>query len=146
MKSPKLWIGLLVVFLAGLLSGVIISGLVLRHKVRGIIDGGPLVVREMLLQRLSSELKLNAEQLEQIAPIINQAHEELLKLRLRNQPEIGVIVNEALGSMLVILTPEQAQHLEEMHARFKERWEIPSLAGPTAEPEPRGPLPSPLRH
>ena len=75
MNKSKIWIGLLVLFLSGVLIGSVGTRIYIRHKISGIFAGERPVIRDLFFRRLTRQLDLTAEQKEEIEQIADRAAE-----------------------------------------------------------------------
>jgi hypothetical protein len=124
MKKPKLFFGLAVIFLSGVVIGVAGTGLYVKHKIRSVIDGGPRAARELVLERLDHVLDLDDEQRPEIDKIVRGAQHEIRQLRLRDQPEIDQIFADSVRKMKTKLSPQQQEELQQRYEKLLDRWRI----------------------
>jgi hypothetical protein len=122
MSRAKLWVGLIVLFGAGLLSGI--AGTYFYHAYerehRG--ERGPAAQHELIMKRLTHELALTAEQRADIEPIVTRAHVAILELRFAHQAEIEDILTRGMADLKAKLSSEQQTRLDGMYARLQQRW------------------------
>lgn len=123
MSRIKLWTGLVVLFAAGALTGVV--GTCLYHDAERSHRGerGPGVQHERIMKRLTRELSLTPAQQAAVDPVVSRTHAEILELRLAHQPEIDAILTKAMADLKVTLSPEQQAQLDGMYARLQQRWQ-----------------------
>ncbi len=76
-----------------------------------------------ILERMSEELELTAEQKAELEPIIQRSEEELQMLRRGQLQEVSKIMDRVHGEVAAVLTPDQRTKLEEMRERFRQRAE-----------------------
>jgi len=123
MSRVKLWAGLIVLFSAGTLTGIV--GTCLYHNYerghRG--DRGPDVQHERIMKRLTHELSLTAAQRADIEPLVSRAHVEMLQLRFAHQAEVEDILTRGITEIKDKLSPEQQARLDRMYARLQQRWQ-----------------------
>ena len=123
MSRVKLWAGLIVLFSAGTLTGIV--GTCLYHSFeRGHRGGrGPDVQHERIMKRLTHELSLTAAQRADIEPLVSRAHVEMLQLRFAHQAEVEDILTRGITEIKDKLSPEQQARLDRMYARLQQRWQ-----------------------
>lgn len=119
MKFTKAHLGVVFVFIAGIALGSVGS-----NFCRGLIFGaskGPAPTKELLLERMNSELDLSDEQLEKLKPIVFDLHEKFSALRQESNPKIREIVSQAVEKIRPYLDDSQKAQLNEMSERFLKR-------------------------
>ena len=80
--------------------------------------GGP-----RMIDRLSADLALSAEQKEKIVPIVERAETETRRLRRESVQSFRAVIDRMNAEISPELTPEQRVKLEELRKRFRERIE-----------------------
>lgn len=122
MSRGKVTAGLVVLFVAGLLSGI--AGTWFYHKYerehRG--EPGPTAQHERIMNRLAHELVLTDEQRADIEPIVTHTHLAILELRFAHQTEVEAILTKGMADLKAKLTREQQARLDQMYARVQQRW------------------------
>lgn len=123
MSRVKLWAGLVVLFGAGMLTGVV--GTCLYHERERAHGGerGPAAQHERIMKRLTQELSLSATQQAEIEPIVTRAHVSILELRFAHQPEIEQILARGIAELKEKLSAEQQPALDRMYAQLQQRWQ-----------------------
>ncbi|MBF0317064.1 MAG: hypothetical protein HQL04_02735 [Nitrospirae bacterium] len=124
MKRWQLTAAFVVVFISGVLTGSVFTGLYVKHSMIKVIHGGPPAVKQVIVKRLDEKLNLTPQQRVEIERIIGQTQAEILKLRQKNQPEIERIIESGMVNMKTTLTPEQQKTLEDMYKNVKNKWHI----------------------
>jgi len=122
MKKCMAWLGVLVIFLSGMVIGGVGTGLVIRHRVVEIFEGGPMAVRKIMLKRMARELKLTAQQRPHVEEIVAETHDELIALRERSQPEMEHIIDRGVERLKEILDAEQTLKLEAWYRKGRRPW------------------------
>lgn len=124
MTPGKLWGGLIVLFLAGTLTGI--GGTILYHQYVQEDQGerGPAARQERVMKRLTQELSLTPDQQAGIRPIVNRAHVEILQLRFQHQPEVEQIFAQGLVDIKATLSTDQQVKLDELYAQLQRRWQV----------------------
>jgi hypothetical protein len=123
MSRVKLWAGLIVLFSAGALTGIV--GTCLYHDYerghRG--DRGPAAQQERIMKRLTHELSLTAAQQADIEPLVSRVHVAMLQLRFAHQAEVEDILTRGIAEVKEKLSAEQQARLDRMYARLQQRWQ-----------------------
>jgi hypothetical protein len=137
MTQGKLWGGLLVLFLAGVLTGIVGTILYQHYEQEQRWQRGPAGRQERLMKRLTEELSLTQAQSEAIKPIVGRAHVQILELRAKHQPEVDRIVADGIAELKTKLSAEQGAKLEMLYAKLKQRWQMSRDYLKTAGEHPR---------
>lgn len=124
MKKWKLWSGLVLVFLSGLIIGSVSAGLYIKQRIEGVIQGGPQAVKKVVVKKLTAELKLTKDQQAEIEKIVAETQSRLLKLRLQNQPEIEEIFETGMALMKTKLSPDQQGKIDMLYGQTRKTWRI----------------------
>lgn len=122
MTQRKLWIGLVVLFLAGIVTGAAGTTLYWQYEHDRRSEQGPADKQDRLMKKLVHELSLDRGQQAAMRPIIERAHKELLRLRFQHQPEVERILTGAMVDMKASLSPDQQRKLNDLYARLQSRW------------------------
>jgi len=139
MSKWKIWVGLLVLFLSGVLIGSVGTRMYVRHKISGMFAKERPVIRDLFFRRLTRELDLSKEQRQEIEKIASRAAEEFHALRGQHRGEAEAILDQAVSEMRKYLSPEQQEQLERIRKRMK-TWRKRRRHGP---PPPDHPPPPP---
>jgi hypothetical protein len=134
MKSWKTWSGLTVIFLSGILIGVVGSGLYFNYTMKSFRGHGPAGIKRLVMKKLSRELDLSRDQQASIREIVGRTVDDLDKLRRKHRPEIEAVVSQGVASIKPYLNPDQQRKLDEMYERFKKRGGPPPPGPPPPEP------------
>jgi hypothetical protein len=124
MTQGKLWGGLLVLFLAGVLTGVVGTILYQHYEQKQRWERGPAGRQDRLMKRLAEELALTQAQSQAIEPIVSRAHIQILELRAKHQPELDRIVDQGVNEVKTKLSAEQGAKLDTLYAKLKQRWQV----------------------
>lgn len=119
----KLWGGLIVLFCAGALSGVVADSVFLHAEPAPRDDHGPAARHERVMKRLTQGLSLTEQQQAEIDPIVARAHVALLKLRFAHQSEVEQILTRGMAELKGKLSPEQQAELDRMYKGLERRWQ-----------------------
>lgn len=123
MTRGTLWVGLIVLFSAGVLSGVAGSWFYHSYEREHRGERGPAAQHERLMGRLTHELSLTAAQQTDIEPIVMRAHVAILELRFTHQAEVEDILAQGIAELKGKLSSEQQTRLDGMYSRLQQRWQ-----------------------
>jgi len=123
MSRSKLWAGLIVLFGAGVLTGILGARLYIDAERMPRGDRGPAARHERIMKRLTQELSLTAQQQTEIDPIVTWAHVAILELRFSHQPEIEDILAKGMTDIKAKLSSAQQAELDRMYAELQQRWQ-----------------------
>jgi hypothetical protein len=127
MHRWKIWLGLVVIFISGVLIGAIGDRFYVKSKIARIMKGDPAYVAQLILQELGGDLKLTKEEHEKVAPICQAAARDLLTIRREQRDQVDKVLERAVCDNKKQLCLDKQQQLEEHWEKFKS-WRA-SLAG-----------------
>jgi hypothetical protein len=132
LKPVKKWsliLGLLVLFLSGVLVGALGTAVYHRQTAGYVLGEGQPGVRKMVMRKLVRDLDLTETQRVQIEAIVTEVQAELGKFRSQHRPEIEAIINRGLVQMRPLLSAAQQEQLDTLSQRLKEHWNSPRGPG-----------------
>lgn len=121
MKKWKIWLGILVIFFAGICIGVVSAKYFVRHRVIAMLNEGPPAIHRLISKRLGRQLDLNHEQQVLIDQKITAIQQRILVLRSRYQPEAAAIIKEGIVEMRKDLSPAQQEKLDQIYQEMHQR-------------------------
>jgi hypothetical protein len=124
MSRLKLWAGLIVLFGAGVLTGVVGTCLYVDSEQMHRGDRSPAAQHERIMKRLTQELSLTAQQQTEIDPIVTRAHVAILELRFSHQTEIEQILVRGMAELKEKLSSAQQSELDRMYTKLQQRWQV----------------------
>jgi hypothetical protein len=124
MSRRTLWSGLIVLFLAGALTGAVGTSLYYQYEDERRWDKGPAGRQERIMKRLTQELSLAPSQQSEIESIVKRAHLEMLRVRVQHQPDIDRILGLGMDELKAKLSQEQQAQLDRLHAQLQRRWAL----------------------
>ena len=116
MKTFKLLLLVGLVFLAGVVAGVVGTRIAIRHWVRSAIHR-PQMVQMFIERRLTWQLRLGASQQAQVHQILADARGQLKELRRDYRPQVIGIASNADAKISALLTPAQQKRFEKVKQR-----------------------------
>jgi hypothetical protein len=130
MKKWRLIIGVVVVFILGVLAGAIGTQLYQRQWSERFWKD-PAERRALFLRKLTRELRLTEEQQKQFKVIIGEVDNKLEALHAERRAQVKKVFDEGFSQMKEKLNPDQQKKLEELRAkrepRLKDRKRKPHL-------------------
>lgn len=123
MSRFKLWAGLIILFGAGALTGIVATSLYCDFDRSHRGERGPAAQHERIMKRLTQELSLTARQQADIEPVVTRAHLAILELRFSHQAEVEQILAGGMGELKGQLSAEQQSELDRMYQRLQQRWQ-----------------------
>ena len=128
MKNTRAIWGVVLVFVLGVLCGVLTTHLYNNYRLESIISGRAQTREELIIKRLKRKLDLDEQQERQIRTIVHETHGEIRVLRNRFRPQTEAIIENSQAKISMILTPEQRKKYEQMIAEHKERIKKKTIA------------------
>lgn len=119
MKNWKAIVGVLLVFALGTICGGAITHML--HRARTEAFGGGQTREEFLVKRLTNQLDLDSQQLEQIRPIIHETHAGIRRIRQQSRPQVEGLLEESQRKISAILRQEQREKFTKIIAERKAR-------------------------
>ena len=121
MKSFKPALLLLLVFLAGIVVGVIGTRAVVRQVIRSVV-ANPNLFWTRIERTLTADLKLNAEQRARVHQILAETHDRVKTLRNEYQPRLLPVIEQARSDINAALTSEQRAKFDKMLKEKERLW------------------------
>ncbi|HZH49237.1 MAG TPA: hypothetical protein VFD86_05670 [Nitrospira sp.] len=124
MSRLRLWVGLIVLFGAGALTGIVATCLFMDFERTHRGERGPAAQHERIMKRLTHELSLTPQQQTDIEPIVSRAHVAILELRFAHQAEIEQILAKGMAELKEKLSSAQQPELDRMYRGLQQRWQV----------------------
>ncbi len=118
----KLILGLLLVFVLGILAGSVGTEFYLKHRLAPLIKE-PRARKTFIMKKLSTELNLTLDQKTKIEPIVEQMIEKRREYYLKNRPEIKTIMDQGFAQIREELNEDQQKKLDGLREKFHRRRE-----------------------
>ncbi len=120
MKNWKAIVGVIAVFVLGGLAGSITTIGVVRHR---LVHGhGGQMLADLIVRRLSWELRLDRAQRAQLRDIVAEGQQEMKVVRKQIQPQVDDILTHSEAKVRVLLRPDQQENFDKLIAERKARW------------------------
>jgi hypothetical protein len=123
MKGWKAVAGVALVFLLGVAAGGVGMYRYHRKTFDRFARGGPEMVSEFFIRKLSRELSLDASQKERIEAIVRRTAGEAREVRQQFHPKIEEILEKGRREVRAELRPEQQRRFDEIMAERRHRME-----------------------
>ena len=120
MSKTKAIIGVCLVFILGVITGVAMTARFVQKQVHRLVEGGPEELNAVIIRRLDHELQLDGEQRRQLQEIVENASTEIRDARKEIQPKLAAIRADAVAKARAILRPDQQPKFDAMVERLRE--------------------------
>ncbi|MGD9124283.1 MAG: hypothetical protein PVG60_04275 [Desulfarculaceae bacterium] len=147
MSKAKMWIGVIAVFVVGMVIGAFVGSLLERQLFISKFEHfrrerrGPIV--ESMLEKLSRRLDLTPEQSRKIKPVLEKGFRQMMEIHREVSPRFEKVFKENHLEIKKHLTKEQQKKLEEFFNRRPFKGGPPFLMPPPPGPPGPGPGPGP---
>jgi Spy/CpxP family protein refolding chaperone len=115
----RIAVGLLLVFLAGVATGVFAGAWHARDAFAG--RHGPRM-GDRMRERLVRELELTPEQVRQMSPILDDTARRLQEIRRESGGRVNEVLTQSHQQLGAYLTPDQKDRWEDMQRRHRRFW------------------------
>jgi hypothetical protein len=112
MVKVKLWLGVFLVFILGILAGFLGSSIVVKHRLKKFVKEGPPPL--FFLKSLPAELDLDPTRQMEIEKILDQSRQELEALREKHFPQLKAIFDSSIKKIKAKLSTEQKKKFDAM--------------------------------
>ena len=124
MKRWKMITALAVVFVLGIMIGVVGTGMAIKHDL-ALGPRDPEKRKAFIMQRLERRLDLTAAQKIRVAAIVDRRHAKAREQFRRHRQALHAFMTQSFAEIRQELTPEQQRKLDafqaELEARFRNR-------------------------
>ncbi|HTK87584.1 MAG TPA: hypothetical protein VL329_07620 [Nitrospiraceae bacterium] len=121
-RDWRIWGGILVVFVCGVLVGTVATGAYHNYERQHRWEQGLAGMKPRVMKHLTHELHLSDDQRRTFDVIVSQAEAELLHLRIAQQPHVDKVLVRTIAELKGTLTPEQQTKLDEQYNSLQKRW------------------------
>ena len=120
MKNWKAIVGVIAIFVLGGLAGSITTIGLVRHR---LVHGhGSQMLENLIVRRLSWDLRLDRAQREQLRIIVAEGHEDMKVIRKQIQPQVEELLTRSEAEVRAMLRPDQVEKFDKLVAERKARW------------------------
>lgn len=121
-------------FLVGGFLGAAMGWIGFFHKV---VKGGPGAVREVVIERVSKDLKLKPEQAARVRQIVDETGSELNATTAEVRPKVAEILGRNAARIREVLDTEQREKFDRFLLEGRRRWQAAAAARAAATPAPK---------
>jgi hypothetical protein len=121
-RDWRIWGGVLVVFVCGLLVGTVATSAYYNYERQHRWEQGLAGMKPRVMKHLTRELHLSEDQRQAVDVIVSQVEVQLLQLRLAQQPHVDDLLKRTIEALKAKLTPEQQIQLDEQFKNLQKRW------------------------
>lgn len=121
MKRWKPILGILLVFLLGVLAGAAIDHRVCRQRFEAVLSGRGGATVDLIVRRLSRSLDLDSAQRDQVRAIVTETHRNIAEIRKPVQPRIEAAIERSRARVRAILRPGQQEKFDRIIAERRKR-------------------------
>ena len=121
MGKGKIWIGLFILFISGVLVGMVGSRMYMRHQISQALSDKRPVFKNLYMKRLDHKLNLTEEQRKRLEKTTDQTAKKFHALRKTHRKQVDALFEQGIAEMKLHLTPEQAAKLDVIHEKMKKR-------------------------
>lgn len=121
-RGWRIWGGVLVVFVCGVLVGTVATGAYHQYERQQRWEQGLAGMKPRVMKHLTHELHLSNDQQREVDMMVSQAEAELLQLRVAQQPHVDEVFMRTTEAIKTKLTPEQQRTLDELYKNLQKRW------------------------
>jgi hypothetical protein len=121
-RDWRIWGGVLVVFVCGLLVGTVATSAYYNYERQHRWEQGLAGMKPRVMKHLTRELHLSEDQRQAVDVIVSQVEVQLLQLRLAQQPHVDDLLERTIEALKGKLTPEQQIQLDEQFKNLQKRW------------------------
>ncbi len=120
MKNWKAIVGVIAIFILGGVAGSITTIGLVRHR---LVHGhGSQMLADLIVRRLSWELRLDRAQREQLRVIVAEGQGEMKAIRKQIQPQVEDLLGRSEAKLRVLLRPDQQEKFDKLIAERKAQW------------------------
>lgn len=118
MKRLKAITGILAIFILGIMTGVLGTGMVVKHRIESFHEKGLPPIRPMFMKRIGSRLDLTPAQRVEVEKIIDTLQIELRGIRRDFHPKIKAAFDNSFEQIKKHLTEPQKQKLDKIRSEL----------------------------
>lgn len=125
MKRWKSILGVLLIFLLGVLAGAAVEHRFGRQSVENILSGRRGATVDLIVRRLSRSLDLDPAQRDQVRAIVTETHRDIVEIRKPVQAQVEAAFERSRVRVRAILRPGQQEKFDSIQAERRKRRERP---------------------
>lgn len=122
MKNLKVWSGLAMIFISGVVLGAIVSSIIIRHNVRGFIGRGPQGAQVRIVMETIRGMELDDRQREEIDRIMEKYRPDMQEISSEFGDRMEEVSEKQFADIKSVLSDEQKDIFEERAQQLRERF------------------------
>jgi uncharacterized protein YneF (UPF0154 family) len=122
MKNWKAILGVVVVFLLGMLAGGFCTRAIAVKRLQRVLHGNTVFTAEQITHRLTRQLHLDPGQRDQMLAIVQAAQVQITEARQQCLPKVLAALDDFDIKARPILRPDQAETFDKLVADRKAKW------------------------
>ncbi len=126
MKTWKIVLGVVLVFVLGMCAGALVTHRIYHKKIRELVANPP-AVRHFMVRTMSRQLHLTPAQQVEVDNAIRDAQREFQAVRKQVQPQIQDILHRAEDRIRQQLDASQRARFDAFVERQEKRWQNPKM-------------------
>ncbi|MSR65502.1 MAG: hypothetical protein EXS18_06940 [Verrucomicrobiae bacterium] len=126
MKQWKVVIGVLLVFVLGILAGALVTHRIYQRKIREIASS-PVTVRHFMVKAMTRQLRLTPAQQVEVENTIHDSQREFQAIRKQVQPQVEDILHRAQDRIRKQLDVSQREKFDKFVEQQEKRWQNPKI-------------------
>jgi len=121
MKTSKILVAAILLFLLGIVSGSVGTHLYLQYKITHFMERDHPSRSDLLLGRLTRDLDLTAAQQERVRRALRDSSEKIREIDRRTRPEIQETVDDTFRQIRAGLDKGQQKKFDKFRKRFEKK-------------------------
>ena len=142
-KTWKAILGVILIFVFGFFSGIVVSSIVVKHKMAEFLKHPMVAISAALEKRLTGNLNLDADQKKQVDAYFKENLQRRRELQMQIQPQVQAANQTTFQEIKAVLRPDQAERFQTNVDALRQRIaKFTSDANSEFLPQPVSPAPS----
>ncbi|MBN1165096.1 MAG: hypothetical protein JXB45_10995 [Candidatus Krumholzibacteriota bacterium] len=121
MKRKKLWLGLFLIFISGMIIGIAGSSILVRRHLKDFVRGGPPRLNRMIILEVTRDLELSEPQSREIERIMEESRPLMDKLVSAFGDSMRTLTTAQIDSIKKVLTEEQRKDVDKKLEEVQQR-------------------------
>ncbi len=119
MNKFRVWLGIALIFLSGIVIGTLGSTFFIRKQMIGFMEGGPPRANRRIIMDITRGLDLSVRQNAQIDSILNENHLNIEKIAGEFHDTMESFLEKQSSQIKQVLTEEQQQEFDRRYEEIK---------------------------
>lgn len=121
MKTSKIVVAAILIFLLGIVSGSVGTHLYLQYKISHFMERDHPSRSDLLLGRLTRDLDLTAAQQERVGKVLRNSSEKIREIDRKFRPEIQKTIDDSFQQIRAGLDERQQKKFDEFRQGFENK-------------------------